>query len=361
MSAYSQGQAPLPPPPSGFRGGNRVSQHVVGGANANVGYSAGANLQNARQGYASGNAGSYFRNQATQKPEFNYKPPANAPTATQAVGNQIRANSSGQVANPTSTPGMGYGRLNSPVRQHTIAAQDGAEWGSYNMAPMHPTPPTPPPPTGGTGGSGGAGGAGVGNNSGTAIGSGGQVTIPPGYATPLMGTESVDNAMRNQTLRQEWAGKVQAGAIIPSLDGTAYKVVSLVAKDVNGNKTFVPMVYTKGDNKKLVIHPAWQNFNGFSDYTEATQTAPVGAAPTATAPVQTAPAGPAPAPAPTVSGAQSVRQKYGAVAPGTRVYGSDGMQRIVQKRAVNPRTGTQVPWVNKPGGGLMIHPDWQGV
>lgn len=441
-SAYNP--TPLPPPPSGFTGGNRTTQHVVGGASSNMGYSAGANLANARNNYAAGRAGSTFRNQAAERPQFTSPGNGIVPSNAQAIGAQMRANTSGMVQNPNSTPGMGYGNLPAPIRQHTIAAQNGNEWGSYNMAEVRGVAPTVPPPpvvgggvsTGG-GGTGGGGGGGIvlGDEAITGVVGGpggnyirGDKTIVPnplssGGVEMTPGVRS--NEANNAALRTQWSGKVVKGAVIPSLNGTKYTVSDMKAYNINDQKVFVPLVVSNG---KTVVHPAWQllvqdrpawavgdvvkkDTIGYAPGQGTTKgPAPVGpggdggaaarieaerqaaqraqqqeaaARAAATAEAQRRAAeGAARNQAEAAERArvdqaneaaiaaarlaasrtpQGIRSNYGAVAAGTGVVGSDGLTRYIQKRAVNPATGTQVPWVNKPGGGYMVHPDWQGV
>lgn len=135
---YSQGATPIPPPPGG---GNRNSQHVVGGKTSNLGYSAGANLQNARSLYQKGRAGSTFRNQSAVRPQFNVANPTNQ---AQATGNQLRANTVGLIRPANNTPGFSdyyagnYRAAAEPIRQHIIPTTDGFEYGGTGLAAIRP-------------------------------------------------------------------------------------------------------------------------------------------------------------------------------------------------------------------------------
>lgn len=152
--AYSQGSTPLPPPPN--MGGNRTDKHIIGGQTSNFGYSAGNNLAQARAGYQNGREGGYFRNSAEIRPQFNYMPKttADAPlTAQQATGNQMRANTTGQIrpANQVGgQAGMGYQHYGGGIRQHTILDPSGAEYASMNLV-AQPLPTAPPAATTSTG------------------------------------------------------------------------------------------------------------------------------------------------------------------------------------------------------------------
>lgn len=261
--AYSGSQAPLPPPPP--VSGNRNTMRTVGGATSNFAYGDGANLQQARTLYQQGLAGTKFHN----------APPVNAPGADDL--SQMASQSLGQVRNPNSDHGHGYGRLASgPMRQHTIYAQDGQEWGSNNMAVVKrpvtpPPPPVAPPVTPPTQMSPGAPnpnapvpGPGVDGrtvpieNTGTAptppAGSG--IGAAPTQTTAPVGYDALQaKAEASQTVRQTYAGKWKPGSYIKASDGRTFQVVS--GSYIGG--VYTPIV-RQPDGSGTMVHPDWRSF-----------------------------------------------------------------------------------------------------
>lgn len=375
--AYSQTAAPIPPPPS--MGGNRANQHVVGNKTSNMGYAAGSNLQNARTLYQKGAQGTTFRNQAPVRPRFGYQPTNSGqalPNAGQAAGNQMRANTIGQVRPANAPAGMGYQNIaQGPVRQYTTPGSTGQEaLGAHlTYTPLPPPPSTPTKPAGAV----------KTPVAGTGTTKPSSTTIPKSGINPTVGPQADPNNPTglgnittsnpvyrsvSQAIRESAAGWKVGNQIRNPKDGKVYEVVDGMSID----GVYMPIIRTAAGGTS--VHPAWLPLIGdglMNNYPvnipKASATAPKTPAPSPTIaappPPPPAPTGSnvAAAPKPTVTGAQAVRQRYsGQLNKGVRVYGSDGMQRIVQYMGKSP-SGGYVPWVNKPGGGYMIHPDWQGI
>lgn len=360
MAGLSPYAAAPPPPPIG---GNRKTKHIVGGSTSNVAYAPGNNLQQARTAYQTNQTMArpqnalqrgFFQGQTPEAPNFssvgtNQMQAGQGLSAPNALGNTLNQFAMGNVRAPNAPAGLGFGRSNAlgVVRQHTITGNEGFDAGmTYTPSAAPPPPPpapvapqpsapvTPAPTTGGNGTGGVVGGTG-GNIS----------TVPAGPRAPIYISNGFSVDMFKWKAMNVWS--IPLGKYVAkSLDNMSTQEVFNALQNGQNNGALADDYYLADKNS-------------IKKKTATTPTAPT--TPPPPPPPAPAPAGPAPAPAPVASAAQLVRQKYGAVAVGTRVYGSDGMQRIVQKRAVNPATGTQVPWVNQPGGGLMVHPDWQGI
>lgn len=373
MAGMSPYAAAPPPPPIG---GNRKSKLIVGGQTSNLGYTAGADLQNARTAYQTNqqmgvpqNAlqRGFIQGQAQGAPDFtqsqtNQMQAGQGLTPAQAQGRQLQQNTLGQVR-PTNAPqGLGYGRSNAlgVVRQHTINGNEMTDGSmSYNATPPPPPPPVAPATTTPT----------TDSNGNTTYPGAGIVNTHSNAQTPVntyeynKGIRGTGNWKVGDTLNyMDQNGTVKSGVIV---SGQYHSVKTSADESTPSQKVYVP--YIKTADGKLVVHPAWWDIANSNNVWHAP---PAGMVPAPTPQVGSIPAGTAPpigissavaAPKPTAAGSQAVRQKYsGQLNKGVRVYGSDGMQRIVQYMGKSP-SGAMVPWVNRPGSGYMIHPDWQGI
>lgn len=356
MAGMSPYAAAPPPPPIG---GNRKSKLIVGGQTSNLGYTAGADLQNARTAYQTNqqmgvpqNAlqRGFIQGQAQGAPDFtqsqtNQMQAGQGLTTAQAQGRQLQQNTLGQVRPANAPQGLGYGRSNAlgVVRQHTISGNEGLD-PSMTYTPTA-APPPPPPPTTTTATSSTSTTANPATTNPNHAGPSGPTgwTVPAGTPAPIYPSGfSVDMFKWN------------------NLNVWSAPLGRYVAKDISQMSTQdVFNALANGQNNGALADGYYLADKNTIKKGTPPATAPP--APTAPAPTAPAPSGPAPAPAPTVTGSQAVRQQYsGKLNKGVRVYGSDGKQRIVQYMGKSP-SGAMVPWVNKPGGGYMIHPDWQGI
>lgn len=300
-----------PTPEFNAAGGNRNAKHIIGGHASNLGYEAGWSTDMARQGYWNAvNSGrgattfgnGFFNSPLQYSPIFNH---ANPTGFRQAAGNQMRATTRGFTM--PNKPGQAqWTNIHGNVRQHTLQGNEGMNAQLQYLDK---------------------------SSGNTAIDVGGQTNVvnPGGQLIRTQDQAPIfDDGVGNSQLTQPPRG----GSII---DPPPPPVVT-------GGGT------NNGTPQPNVITDPVKNTND----TRGTVTPP----PVVSSGTNSINKAPAPKLTPMQLN-QNIRQAAQGWKKGQYVKAADGLR--YQIIGGTYRNGVYVPLVNRPGGGTMVHPAWQGL